>query len=99
MRCKLLVALQLKVPHHFIERVARGRAGRIEDPGAFGATKTPKTLLFNPYQLPIHGGPRGCGLSLSEPMPSSREWLVYAGTKLTKFTCVGVNVCSISYRR
>jgi len=57
MQCKLLVALRLKVPHHFIERLASGRAGSLEDPGAFGATKIPKTPLFNPYQLPIHGLP------------------------------------------
>ena len=55
MQCELSVALQLKVPHHFIERLANGRARRVEDPGAFGATPTPKTLLFNPYQFPTHG--------------------------------------------
>jgi hypothetical protein len=64
MQCKLLVALQLKVPHHFIEKFASGRARRVEDPDAFGATKTPKTLLFNPYQFPTHGGPRLCPIAV-----------------------------------
>ena len=41
MQHKLFVALQLKV----------GRARRIEDPGAFRATKTTKMLLLDPYQL------------------------------------------------
>ena len=54
MGCKLLVALQLKVPHHFIERFASGRAGRFEDPGAFGAAPTAKTLSYDPYQLSAH---------------------------------------------
>jgi len=55
MGCKPFVALQLKVPHHFIERVAGGRARRLESPATFGATKTPKALLVDPYQLPTHG--------------------------------------------
>jgi len=55
MQCELSVALQLEALHHFIERFASGSARRLEDPGAFGAAKTPKTLVFNPYQLPIHG--------------------------------------------
>jgi len=67
MQRKLLVALQFKVPHRFIEGFASGRARRIEDPGAFGATPTPKTLLFNPYQLPAHGHPCRCAPSLSDP--------------------------------
>jgi hypothetical protein len=58
MRREPSVALQLKVLHHFVERFACGRAGRLEDPGTFGATKTPKTLLFDPYQLPSHDAPR-----------------------------------------
>ena len=72
MRGKLFVALRLKVPHHFIERFPGGRARRVEDPGAFGATKAPKTLLFNPYQLPTHGSPRRCGPSLSDRMLRTR---------------------------
>jgi len=55
MRCKLFVALQLEVAHHFIERCAGGRTRRFEPPATFGATKTPKTPLLNPYQLPAHG--------------------------------------------
>ena len=55
MGCKFFVALQLEVAHHFIERCAGGRARRFEPPATFGATKTPKTLLLNPYQLPAHG--------------------------------------------
>src|SRR6202158_4654304 len=57
MQRKLLVALQLKVAHRFIERLANGRARRVKDPGAFGATPTAQTWLFNPYQLPTHGCP------------------------------------------
>ncbi|MGA7358818.1 MAG: hypothetical protein WBW70_08185, partial [Candidatus Sulfotelmatobacter sp.] len=55
MGCKLFVALQLEVAHHFIERRADGRARGFEPPATFGATKTPETLLLNPYQLPVHG--------------------------------------------
>jgi len=52
---ELLVALQLEVAHHFIERCAGERTRRFEPPTTFGATKTTKTLLLNPYQLPAHG--------------------------------------------
>jgi len=52
---KLPVALQLEVVHHFIERFARGRTRRLESPATFGATKTPKMFLIDPYQLPPHG--------------------------------------------
>jgi len=55
MQCKLFVALQLKVAHHFIERCPGERTRRFEPPATFGATKTSKTLLLNPYQLPAHG--------------------------------------------
>jgi hypothetical protein len=57
-QCELPIALQFKVAHHFVKRLARGRAGRVEEAAAFGAPKTPKTLLFDPYQLPSHGAPR-----------------------------------------
>jgi hypothetical protein len=57
MQCKLVVALQLKVPHHFIEKFARERASRVEDPSALGAAKTPKVLFLNPYQLATHDAP------------------------------------------
>jgi hypothetical protein len=55
MGCKLFVALQLEVAHHFIERCAGGRTRRLEPPATFGATESPKTRLLNPYQLPAHG--------------------------------------------
>jgi hypothetical protein len=55
MQCELFVALQLKVAHHFIERCPGERTRRFEPPATFGATKTSKTLLLNPYQLPAHG--------------------------------------------
>jgi len=55
MGCKLFVALRLEVAHHFIERFADGRTRRFEPPATFGATKTPKTLLLKPYELPAHG--------------------------------------------
>jgi hypothetical protein len=54
MGCKLFVALELEVAHHFIERFAGGRTRGFEPPATFGATKTLKTLLLNPYQLPAH---------------------------------------------
>jgi hypothetical protein len=46
---KFLVALQLEVAHHFIERCAGGRTRGFEPPPTFGATETSKTLLLNPY--------------------------------------------------
>jgi hypothetical protein len=51
MGCKLFVALQLEVPHHFIERSTRGRSRRMKPPGAFRASKTVKTRFFDPYKL------------------------------------------------
>jgi hypothetical protein len=54
-QCKLFVALQLEVVHHFIERWADGRSSGDETPVTFRATKTPKPLLLNPDQLPAHG--------------------------------------------
>jgi len=51
---KLLIALQLEVVHHFIERLAGGLTGGFEPPATFGTSKTLKTLLFNPCQLPAH---------------------------------------------
>jgi hypothetical protein len=65
MRCEFFVALQLEAPHHFIKGIASGRARGVEYPGAFGATETPKTLLFDPYQLPTHDGPSSLRPSLS----------------------------------
>jgi hypothetical protein len=55
MQCKLFVALQLEVVHHFIERCAGGSTRRFKPPATVGAAKTPKTQLFNPHQLPAHG--------------------------------------------
>jgi hypothetical protein len=52
---KLFVALQFEVSHHFIERRAGQRFSRFEPPATFRTTKTPKTLLLNPHQLPAHG--------------------------------------------
>jgi hypothetical protein len=49
MGCKLFVALQLEVAHHFIERCA-GVTRRFKSPAAFGATKTPKTFFVDPYK-------------------------------------------------
>jgi len=71
-RCKLPIAPQFKVPHHFIERLARGRAGRVEDPGALGATPTSKTLPFNPNQFPVHDSAASLSPTLSDRMPSTR---------------------------
>ena len=55
MQYKLFVALQLEAAHHFIERCAGECSRRSEPPATFGATKTPKTLLFNPHQFSAHG--------------------------------------------
>jgi hypothetical protein len=66
MGCKLFVALQLEIPHHFIERFARGRGRRIKPPRAFRASKTAKTPFFDPHKLaghpPIKVGLRQSGL-------------------------------------
>jgi hypothetical protein len=51
---KLSVALQLEVPHRFIERFTSGRARSVEHPSAFGATKTPKTYFVDPYSPAGH---------------------------------------------
>jgi hypothetical protein len=51
MQRKLLIALQLKVPLRFIERLASEPVRGVEDPSAFGATPTPKTFMFDPYEL------------------------------------------------
>ena len=56
MGCKLFVALRLDIAHHFSERRAGRRARGFEPPATFGATKTPKTRLLNPHQLPAHEG-------------------------------------------
>ena len=73
MGCKLFVALQLEVAHHFIEGCAGGRTGRSEPPATFGATKTPKMGLLNPYQFPAHGCLRRCA-------PTSTRLLSRDGT-------------------
>jgi len=65
MRGKIPVALQLKIPHHFVKRCARGCTRSHESPAALGASKTPKTLFFNPNQFSTHGGPCWCGQSTS----------------------------------
>jgi hypothetical protein len=54
MRGKLSIALQLEVPHHFVKGFASGRAGRLEHPGTFGATKPSKTPSVDPYKAAGH---------------------------------------------
>src|ERR1700675_588930 len=71
MGCKLFVALQLEVAHHFIEGCAGRRTGGFEPPATLGATKTPKTLLLNPYQHPAHG--RLCRCAPTSNRPLSRD--------------------------
>ena len=81
MGCELFVALQLEVAHHFIERCAGGFAGRFESPATLGATKTPKTLLLNPYELPAHG--RLCRCALTSTCLLSRDeafWFAINGS-------------------
>ena len=51
---ELIVALQLEVPHHFVKGFADGRAGGLEHPGTFGATKTSKTHSVDPYNSAGH---------------------------------------------
>jgi hypothetical protein len=72
MQYKLSVALQLEVAHHFIERCAGERSMRFEPPATFGATKTLKTLLLNPYQSPAHGCQCRCAPTPSDRMPGTR---------------------------
>ncbi len=72
MQCKLFVSLELEVAHHFIERCASGCTRGFESPATFGATKTPKTLLFNPHQFPIHGRLCRCAPRLSDRIASTR---------------------------
>ena len=72
MQCKLSVALQLEVAHHFIERCAGERSRRFEPPATFGATKTPKTRLLNPHQLSAHGCLCRCAPTPSDRMPGTR---------------------------
>jgi len=84
MRCKLFVALQCKVLHQFIVRFTSESARRVEEPGAFGATPTRKTLLFNPYQLPTHSGPRRFAPSLSDPMHSAARVVTQSRGRLCK---------------
>jgi len=71
MQGKLFVALQLEVAHHFVERCAGERSRRFEPPPTFGATKTSKTLLLNPHQLPSHGCLCRCAPTPSDRMPST----------------------------
>jgi hypothetical protein len=69
MGCELLVALQLEVAHHLVERCTGGWTRRVEPPATFRATETPKPLSFNPYQLPVHGFQCRCALTLFDRMP------------------------------
>jgi hypothetical protein len=73
MQCKLFVALQLEVAHHFIERCPGERTRRFEPPITFGATKTPKTLLLK--SIPASGSwpPYRCAPTLPNRMPSYRS--------------------------
>jgi hypothetical protein len=66
---KLRVALRLEVPHHFIKGFAGTRAGSVEHPRAFGATKTPKAFSS------IHTSRRGIRVlgSVCDTSHSPRE--------------------------
>jgi hypothetical protein len=57
MGCELPFALPLVVLLHFIERFANRCSRRIEDPCAFGATPTTKTLFADPHEFAAHGLP------------------------------------------
>ena len=54
-RCKLLVALSLKVPHHRVEILPGRRTGWVEDPSTFGTAPTTKARLVYPHHLARHG--------------------------------------------
>lgn len=69
MQCKLFVAPQLEVAHHFIERCSGRRSSRFEAPATFRTTKTPKPLLLNPNQLAAHSLLSCCAPTLSDCMP------------------------------
>src|SRR5271165_3857474 len=94
MQHKLLVALRFKVPQRFIERPAGRRARGVKDPGALGATPTPQTLLFNPYQLPTHGCPCRCAHRGLTPLVLRLPNLgggKRCAKKLAKFTCANLH--------
>ena len=55
MRCKRLVALRLKVPHHFIESLADRRISRVEEPCTLGAAPTALSRLVYPHKFARHG--------------------------------------------
>jgi len=82
MQCKLSVALQLEVAHHFVEGCAGERSRRFEPPPTFGATKTSKTRLLNPYQLASDGCQCRCAQRrlTACPAPACRQ-----GTKHSPF--------------
>jgi hypothetical protein len=52
---ELVVALLLKVLHHFTKRFAAGRISSIEHPSAFRTTPTIKAVFFDPYELASRG--------------------------------------------
>src|SRR5579864_6868538 len=54
-RCKLLVALRFKVPHHCIESLADRRTSRVEDPCTLGTAPTALSQLVYPDKLARHG--------------------------------------------
>jgi len=102
MGSKLFVALQLEVAHHFIERCAGGRARRFEPPATFRATKTPKTLLLNPYQLPAHG--RLCRCAPTSIRLLSRDetfWFAINGSFRSGVLpdCSGISSPSLLWRK
>ena len=89
MQCELLVALQLEVAHHFIERCAAGCTRGFEPPGTFGTTKTPKTRLLEPYQLPAHG--RLCRCAPTSTRLLSRDetfWFAINGSLSQRAYCL-----------
>jgi len=82
MQCERFVALQLKVPHHFIERCARGRSRRFEPPATFGAAKSTKILLLNPHQFSAHGhlypAPQRCLIARTRSQSRHAAYLLFA---------------------
>ena len=53
-RCKFLIALRFKVPHHCVKILSGRRTGRVEDPCALGTAPTTKARLVYPHQLAQH---------------------------------------------
>ena len=89
MQSKLLVALQLQVTHHFIERCASGRNRGLKPPATFGATKAAKMHWINPHQRSAHGCICRCA-------PTSSDRKLGAGSSTNKASSFRRSYCLIA---